>query len=155
MLYIVAAVLLTLWLTGLITSYTNPDYPDEKHDYHDFKQGRRFLDYNPFGIIYAKNVDLSDKESMGGFINVLPVIAMIAVRVWITSGRKIALIRTGFPRTDKTTIGRFVNTNSSKKDGVIQRLISTWRITREINLTNYYPIRRRLLDRQQIFFTVQ
>jgi hypothetical protein len=45
------------------TLCTNPDYPDEKHDYHDFKQGRRFLDYNPFGIIYAKNVDLSDKES--------------------------------------------------------------------------------------------
>jgi hypothetical protein len=49
MLYIVAAVLLTLWLMGLITSYT-----------------------------------------MGGFINILLVIAVVVILVRIISGRKLA-----------------------------------------------------------------
>lgn len=49
MLYIIAAVFLSLWLLGLITSYT-----------------------------------------LGGFINILLVIAVVIVLVRIISGRKIA-----------------------------------------------------------------
>ncbi|MBN1578481.1 MAG: lmo0937 family membrane protein [Chitinispirillaceae bacterium] len=49
MLYIIAAVLLTLWLLGLITSYT-----------------------------------------MGGFVHILLVIAVVVVLVRIISGRKLA-----------------------------------------------------------------